>query len=79
MALRLDPRFVRQARRPRGAPQDKFSLENIAVATGRYRFQVRYLNHGNAINTGITNGVKVLSILDSQGHTGARRVIQMPH
>lgn len=62
-----------------GAPQDRFGIENIKVAAGRYRFRVRYLNHGNAINRGISNGVKVLSLLDSQGHVVARRAIQMPH
>jgi hypothetical protein len=63
-----------------GAPQDRFAVEKVVVAaTGRYSLQVRYLNHGNAINTGISNGVKVLSVRDSGGHTVARRVIQMPH
>jgi len=63
-----------------GAPRDVFSVEKVVVAApGRYSFQVRYLNHGNAINTGISNGVKVLSVRDGAGHTVARRVIQMPH
>jgi hypothetical protein len=63
-----------------GAPKDVFSVAKIAVAApGRYSFQVRYVNHGNAINTGISNGVKVLSVRDGAGRTVARRVIQMPH
>ena len=62
-----------------GAPQDRFSVEQVALAAGRQRFQIRYVNHGNAINTGISNGVKVLSVRDQLGHTVARRVIQMPH
>jgi hypothetical protein len=63
-----------------GAPQDRFRVDQVVVAAeGRYSFQVRYLNHGNAINTGISNGVKVLSVRDGAGQTVARRVIQMPH
>jgi hypothetical protein len=62
-----------------GAPQDRFSVEKVKLGAGRFSFQVRYTNHGNAINTGISNGVKVLSVRDAAGHTVARRVIQMPH
>jgi hypothetical protein len=62
-----------------GAPKDRFSVEKIRLAAGRYSFQMRYTNHGHAINTGISNGVKVLSIRDASGRTVARRVIQMPH
>ncbi|WP_332878212.1 alpha-L-rhamnosidase-related protein [Massilia sp. S19_KUP03_FR1] len=62
-----------------GAPQDRFSVDQVQLGAGRFSFQVRYTNHGNAINTGISNGVKVLSVVDAAGHTVARRVIQMPH
>jgi hypothetical protein len=62
-----------------GAPQDRFSVDQVQLGAGRFSFQVRYTNHGHAINTGISNGVKVLSVLDAGGHTVARRVIQMPH
>jgi hypothetical protein len=62
-----------------GAPQDRFGIDRIQLGAGRYSFQVRYTNHGHAINTGISNGVKVLSVRDANGHTVARRVIQMPH
>jgi hypothetical protein len=63
-----------------GAPQDRFAVEKVVVTkAGRYSLQVRYLNHANAINTGITNGVKVLSVEDAAGRTVAQRVIQMPH
>jgi hypothetical protein len=62
-----------------GAPQDRFHVERVRLEAGRYSFQLRYTNHANAINTGITNGVKVLSVRDAAGRTVARRVIQMPH
>jgi hypothetical protein len=62
-----------------GAPKDRFKVERVRLEAGRYSFQVRYTNHANAINTGITNGVKVLSVRDAAGRTVARRVIQMPH
>ena len=62
-----------------GAPQDRLNIGPVKLAAGRYSFQVRYTNHGHAINTGISNGVKVLQVLDTAGHTVARRVIQMPH
>ncbi|HEX9172170.1 MAG TPA: esterase [Telluria sp.] len=63
-----------------GAPQDRFVVDRIALATaGRYSFQLRYKNTGHAINTGISNGVKVLLLRDASGREVARRVIQMPH
>jgi len=62
-----------------GAPQDRFQVERIKLAAGRHSFQLRYTNHSHAINTGISNGVKVLSVRDAAGRTVARRVIQMPH
>jgi hypothetical protein len=62
-----------------GAPQDRFSVGQVKLGAGRHSFQVRYTNHGHAINTGISNGVKVLLVIDAAGHTVARRVIQMPH
>lgn len=62
-----------------GAPQERFSIDRIKLGAGRFSFQLRYTNHSHAINTGISNGVKVLSVIDAGGHTVARRVIQMPH
>jgi hypothetical protein len=62
-----------------GAPQDSLVVRQVALAAGRYSFQLRYKNTGHAINTGISNGVKVLSVRDAGGHMVAWRVIQMPH
>jgi hypothetical protein len=63
-----------------GAPHDSFEVHMVALAaTGRYSFQIQYKNTGHAINTGISNGVKMLSVRDAAGHIVARRVIQMPH
>ncbi len=63
-----------------GAPDDRFSVEHIVLTgTARYAFQLRYRNTGHAINTGISNGVKILTVSDALGRTVARRVIQMPH
>lgn len=63
-----------------GAPQDSFAVHGLALVTsGAYSFQIRYRNTGHAINTGISNGVKLLSVRDAAGRTVARRVIQMPH
>jgi hypothetical protein len=63
-----------------GAPQDRFTVEKIVLAArGRYSFQLRYKNTGHAINTGISNGVKVLLLRDAAGREVARRVVQMPH
>jgi hypothetical protein len=63
-----------------GAPHDRLEVRDFVVATdGRYSIQVRYKNTGHAINTGISNGVKVLSVRDVAGQVVARQVIQMPH
>lgn len=63
-----------------GAPGDRFAVERLVLAApGRYSVQVRYKNTGHAINTGISNGTKVLLVRDAAGSEVARRVIQMPH
>ncbi len=62
-----------------GAPHDSFTVGDVKLGAGRYGFQLHYKNTRHAINTGITNGVKVLVLLDAAGHTVARRVVQMPH
>lgn len=63
-----------------GAPGDRFAVERLVLAApGRYSVQVRYKNTGHAINTGISNGTKVLLVRDAAGKEVARRVIQMPH
>jgi hypothetical protein len=40
---------------------------------------LRYKNTGHAINTGISNGVKLLTVRDAENRVVAQRVIQMPH
>ncbi|GAB3459159.1 hypothetical protein GCM10027321_16300 [Massilia terrae] len=62
-----------------GAPDDRLLIRGVELTTGRYSFQLRYINTAHAINTGITNGVKVLVVTDAAGRTVGRRVIQMPH
>ena len=62
-----------------GAPKDRLGIDKVKLGAGRYSFQLRYTNFSHALNTGISNGVKVLSVRDAAGRTVARRVIQMPH
>jgi hypothetical protein len=59
----------------RVAPGDAFTLDHA----GRVGFELVYDNHAHDITTGITNAVKVLSVLDAQGREVARGVVQMPH
>jgi hypothetical protein len=46
---------------------------------GDYAFTIDYDNHVFALNTGVTNGVKRLTILDTAGRVRHQAVIQMPH
>jgi hypothetical protein len=63
-----------------GVPQDRLAIGGIDLDTqGRYGFQLRYVNTSHAINTGISNGVKMLAIKDAAGRVVAQRVVQMPH
>lgn len=63
-----------------GLPQDRYSVRGVLLeCNGRYAIQLRYLNHNHSINTGITNGVKLLSVRAADGHLVAQRVVQMPH
>lgn len=48
-------------------------------SAGRYALTLLYDNHRYAINTGITNAVKRVDILDRAGRTVGRGVVQMPH
>ena len=48
-------------------------------AAGDYVLTIAYDNHVFALNTGVTNGVKRLTILDSAGRVQHQAVIQMPH
>ncbi len=55
-----------------GAP---FTLEHA----GHYRFELLYDNHAYALNTGVTNAVKLLRVVDGSGREVLRGVVQMPH
>lgn len=62
-----------------GQPEDVLRVQDIALPAGRFHVQVKYRNANHAVDTGITNCVKQLSILDAAGKLVARRVVQMPH
>jgi hypothetical protein len=63
-----------------GRQHDRLAVRGIALARGgHYALQLRYVNHSHAINTGITNGVKLLSVRAADGRLVAQRVVQMPH
>lgn len=63
-----------------GRPSDRFELSGLRIeATGDYRLQVRYTNTANAINLGVSAGVKWLSVIDAAGRTVAGGVVQLPH
>ena len=68
------------------AHDDAYALQSVTLGApfllehaGRYAFELLYDNHTYAINTGITNAVKVLVVRNSTGHEVARGVVQMPH
>ena len=48
-------------------------------ASGRYALSLTYDNHDFAINTGVTNAVKRLALLDAHGREVASAIVQMPH
>lgn len=63
-----------------GALNDTLTVSDIAItADGDYDIQLQYHNNYNAINLGITNGVKWLQVKNGAGDVVAEGVIQMPH
>ena len=63
-----------------GRPSDRFELRDLRIDTaGDYRLQVRYVNTANAVNLGVSTGVKWLAVLDAAGRTVAQGVVQLPH
>jgi hypothetical protein len=63
-----------------GAPQDRFSVQDVRVpAAGDYAVQVRYHNGANQVNLGISGGVKWLALKDESGAIVAQGVVQLPH
>lgn len=58
---------------------ERLTVANITIATaGDYAIAAEYDNHVYALNTGVTNAVKRLTVTDSAG-TQHQAVLQMPH
>lgn len=75
-----DARFTQPHLAGWGQPNDRFTVERIAVTQpGSYRVQVRYHNGANQVNLGVSNGVKWLTLKDASGKVVAQGVIQLPH
>jgi len=51
----------------------------VRAAPGHVGLELLYDNHAHETQTGVTNGVKVLRVLDALGHEAARGIVQMPH
>ncbi|MBI3349202.1 MAG: esterase [Burkholderiales bacterium] len=49
------------------------------ASTGPVGFELLYDNHAYETQTGVTNALRVLRVLDVQGREVARGVVQMPH
>lgn len=63
-----------------GGANDTMEVSEININSGgEYGFQIKYRNHSNAINLGITNGVKSIRLLDQSNTVIASGVVQMPH
>ncbi|WP_019617163.1 MGH1-like glycoside hydrolase domain-containing protein, partial [Psychromonas ossibalaenae] len=63
-----------------GNLNDSLTVSSITLpADGYYDFQLQYHNNFNAINLGVTNGVKWLEVKDAAGEVVAKGIIQMPH
>jgi len=63
-----------------GLPDDSFSVDNIDITdAGRYAIQIRYFNIQHEVQTGITNGMKWLSVTDTDGKVVGGGVMQLPH
>ncbi|MFT6987494.1 MAG: hypothetical protein ACJAT7_003350 [Psychromonas sp.] len=63
-----------------GSLNDTLTVSDLILTTaGDYGIQLQYHNNFNAINLGITNGVKWLQVKNAAGDVVAEGVIQMPH
>jgi hypothetical protein len=51
----------------------------VRDTSGHVGLELLYDNHAHETQTGVTNAVKVLRVLDKQGHEAARGIVQMPH
>jgi hypothetical protein len=78
--LSTNPRFDEPHLANWGAPQDRFSVQDVrAPRAGDYALQVRYHNGANQVNLGISGGVKWLALKDESGAIVAQGVVQLPH
>jgi hypothetical protein len=59
----------------RVAPGDAFTRTHA----GTVGLELLYDNHALGIDTGVTNAVKVLRVIDADGREAARGIVQMPH
>lgn len=63
-----------------GAPQDRLQFSDLTVSSaGRFALSLQYHNAANAINLGLTNGVKWMRVTDANGQLVASGIVQMPH
>ena len=75
-----DARFAEPRLAGWGGPGDRFAVRAIRVPrAGDYAVQVRYHNAANAVNLGISGGVKWLALKDESGKIVAQGVVQLPH
>jgi len=51
----------------------------VRSAPGPVGLELLYDNHAHETQTGVTNAVKLLCVLDADGREAARGVVQMPH
>lgn len=62
-----------------GQHDDSFMLNDVSLSKGLWSLQLRYRNTLHTINTGITNAVKWVRVLDQRGKLVAQGALQMPH
>jgi hypothetical protein len=51
----------------------------VREAAGQVGLELLYDNHAHETQTGVTNAVKTLRVLDTQAREVARGIVQMPH
>lgn len=63
-----------------GLSGDSLALRDVKIpADGLYAIQLQYNNRQHTIDSGVTNAVKTLEILDAKGKLAGRSVVQMPN
>jgi hypothetical protein len=62
-----------------GAGRNSTALRFTVQSAGRYTLSLTYDNHAYDINTGVTNAVKRIELLNARGRIVAAGVVQMPH